>query len=82
MEEYDDNIRAVCSPEVQVRKPTFLESGLLCKYGRRQQASRAEVYTKSRKRGYDFSPNEHGGVLRPVQGVAGIIYQKETEQEK
>ena len=30
--EYDDNLRAVCAPEVQVWEPTLLESGLLCEY--------------------------------------------------
>ena len=30
--EHDDNIRAVCSPKVQVWEQALLESGLLCEY--------------------------------------------------
>lgn len=62
-QEYNDHIRAVCSPEVQVWEQALLEQGILCKHGRREQASRTEVYPKPRERGFDFSTNQHGGVL-------------------
>ena len=31
--------------------------------GRREQASRTEIYPKPRERGFDFSTNQYGGVL-------------------
>ena len=44
----------------------FLESGILCNYGGRKQASRTEIYRKLRKRGFDFSANQYGRILRSV----------------
>ena len=35
----------------------------LCHNGRREQASRTEIYPKPRERGFDFSTNQYGGVL-------------------
>ena len=59
----NDHIRAVCSPEVQVWEQTLLEQGILCKHGRRKQASRTKIYPKPRERGFDFKPNQYGGIL-------------------
>ena len=34
-----------------------------CKYGRLKQASRAKVYPRPRKEGFDFQPNQYGRIL-------------------
>ena len=51
--EHNDNFRTVCSSEIQVWEQTFLESGILCEHGRRQQASRAKIHTKPRDGRHD-----------------------------
>ncbi len=43
--------------------PLLIVSINLCYNGRREQASRTKVYPKPRERGFDFSANQHGGVL-------------------
>lgn len=74
--EHNDNFRTVCSPEIQVWEQTFLESGILCEHGRRQQASRAKIHTKPRDGRHDNWPDQHGGVLRSVQTMAGKQQEK------
>ena len=64
------------SPEIQIREQTLLESWLLCEHDRRQQASRAKIHTKPRDRRYDNRSDQHGGVLRSVQTMAGKQQEK------
>ena len=45
------------------KEQTLLEQRILCKHGRRKQASRTEIYPKPRESEFDFSPNQYPCLL-------------------
>ena len=58
-EEYIDDLRSICEPEIQIRKLAFLGTRILRGYGRKEQNRNTKVYPEPAARGSGNGSDQH-----------------------